>query len=241
MPSLINDEERSPWSGRRLTLSKSKLMAFEQCPKRLWLQVHQPEKADIAPATLEKFAQGHRLGELARSFVPGGMLVTPVFDVQQALSTTTDLLRLRPARPLLEAAFRRDDVFVRVDILQPQDAAGSLWNLIEVKNSRRVRQCHVLDVTSQAWSALGSVKLGAVIIRHVSAGAVASASHLRDQDVTGAVRRLLPMVPAAAAAARTTLRSADPNIRPGPQCRRPYRCEFIGHCTAALPFATDQR
>ena len=25
------------------TLSKSKLLAFRQCPKRLWLEVHQPQ------------------------------------------------------------------------------------------------------------------------------------------------------------------------------------------------------
>ena len=28
------------------TLSKSKLLAFRQCPKRLWLEVHQPQLRD---------------------------------------------------------------------------------------------------------------------------------------------------------------------------------------------------
>ena len=29
------------------TLSKSKLLAFRQCPKRLWLEVHRPELREV--------------------------------------------------------------------------------------------------------------------------------------------------------------------------------------------------
>lgn len=35
-------------------LSKSKLMAFRQCPKRLWLDVHRP---DLLPADLDHAPQ----------------------------------------------------------------------------------------------------------------------------------------------------------------------------------------
>lgn len=39
-------------------LSKSKLLAFRQCPKRLWLEVRQPElRADSGPA-VARFATG---------------------------------------------------------------------------------------------------------------------------------------------------------------------------------------
>jgi hypothetical protein len=31
---------------RHYKLSKSKLLAFRQCPKRLWLQTHRPDLAD---------------------------------------------------------------------------------------------------------------------------------------------------------------------------------------------------
>ena len=47
-------------------LSKSKLLAFRQCPKRLWLEVRQPElRADSGPA-LASFATGHQVGDIAR-------------------------------------------------------------------------------------------------------------------------------------------------------------------------------
>jgi hypothetical protein len=36
-------------------LSKSKLMAFRQCPKRLWLEVHRPELREGPAATQKEF------------------------------------------------------------------------------------------------------------------------------------------------------------------------------------------
>ena len=44
-------------------LSKSRLMSFLQCPKRLWLEKHQPELAQISAATEAAFATGHEIGE----------------------------------------------------------------------------------------------------------------------------------------------------------------------------------
>jgi hypothetical protein len=38
-------------------LSKSKLMAFRQCPKRLWLEVHHPELREDSAATQKEFEQ----------------------------------------------------------------------------------------------------------------------------------------------------------------------------------------
>lgn len=40
------------------TLSKSKLLAFRQCPRRLWLEVHRPELRSDSTATQASFAVG---------------------------------------------------------------------------------------------------------------------------------------------------------------------------------------
>jgi hypothetical protein len=39
-------------------LSKSKLTAFRQCPKRLWLEVHHPELRVDSAGTLASFQVG---------------------------------------------------------------------------------------------------------------------------------------------------------------------------------------
>ena len=43
------------------TLSKSKLMAFRQCPKRLWLEVHKPELRIDSAQTQTSFIVGNEL------------------------------------------------------------------------------------------------------------------------------------------------------------------------------------
>jgi len=48
------------------TLSKSKLLAFRQCPKRLWLEVHHPELREDSAATQASFVVGHQVGAIAQ-------------------------------------------------------------------------------------------------------------------------------------------------------------------------------
>jgi hypothetical protein len=50
-------------------LSKSRIAAFEQCPKRLWLLVHKPELADLDPTKALRLSAGHEVGDAACSLV----------------------------------------------------------------------------------------------------------------------------------------------------------------------------
>jgi hypothetical protein len=231
---MLPDIERSPLSGRRLTLSKSKLMSFEQCPKKLWLQVHRPQEARLDEATLTRFAAGHRVGELARLTEPDGILVDTGTDVEAALAATNKLLASIPAKPIFEAAFRRDGVVVRADILKPVDASGLDWDLIEVKNTRRPRSHQIRDVATQAWVASAAIQLRQVVLRHVTRFVRArqrfSADLFASQDVTNAARALYKSRAAVAASASITLRSSEPTIQRGPQCAAPYLCEFRQYC-----------
>ena len=47
-------------------LSKSKLIAFRQCPKRLWLEIHRPDLREDSAATQASFQVGNKVGDLAR-------------------------------------------------------------------------------------------------------------------------------------------------------------------------------
>jgi hypothetical protein len=44
------------------TFSKSKLLAYRQCPKRLWLEIHRPELRADSSATQASFKVGHKVG-----------------------------------------------------------------------------------------------------------------------------------------------------------------------------------
>ena len=93
-------------------LSKSRLQAFRQCPRRLWLTVRRPNLQDVSAETVQRFQIGFQVGEIARSLHPDGTLIdTP--DAGEALALTRQALAEHPDRPLFEAAFQRDGVLVR--------------------------------------------------------------------------------------------------------------------------------
>jgi hypothetical protein len=46
-------------------LSKSKIIAYRQCPKRLWLEIHKPELRDDSASEMV-FAIGNQVGDVAR-------------------------------------------------------------------------------------------------------------------------------------------------------------------------------
>jgi len=90
-------------------LSKSKLMACRQCPKRLWLEWHRPDLRDDSAATQAAFDQGHAVGQVARRLYDrGGRGVeVPRECVKDALAQSKALLR-DPSRPLFEVGFETD-------------------------------------------------------------------------------------------------------------------------------------
>ena len=73
-------------------LSKSKLIAFRQCAKRLWLEVHRPELKVEDASAMGRFASGHRIGELAQAQYPDGVLIAPDNNLTNALAQTKTLL-----------------------------------------------------------------------------------------------------------------------------------------------------
>ena len=46
--------------------SKSKVMAFRQCPKRLWLSIHRPELSEESADAQVRFTVGFEVGDVAR-------------------------------------------------------------------------------------------------------------------------------------------------------------------------------
>ena len=56
-----------------VSLSKSKIVVHRQCPKRLWLQINQPELIQINPATQVRFDEDNNVGEIARLNYSGGV------------------------------------------------------------------------------------------------------------------------------------------------------------------------
>src|SRR3989338_8167760 len=98
-------------------LSKSKYLYGIQCPKLLWMSIHEPEKLpEVDEITQHRFDQGHLVGELAKKVYPNGIDIEAE-DFNENLRKTQELLPKR--KPLFEAAIKNETIYSRADILLP--------------------------------------------------------------------------------------------------------------------------
>lgn len=230
----MNDPDQST----KLRLSKSKIAAFEHCPKRLWLQVHRREEGHFEEDTLRRFAFGHAVGKRACEQIPDGIMVEAIPDIRAAIDRTRDLLAAHPPVPIFEATFQYEGVLVRVDVLQPDGQGG--WIAIEVKATSRVRDYHLADLATQIWVMRGcGVRISSAYIRHV-AGRInwekldASNICFRDSNVSKMIEAFIASRQDIVEQARKVVWSEQPGIETGVHCFRPFSCEFQHFCNSRV-------
>lgn len=212
-------------------------MAGLQCHKLLWWMAHEPAAAelDVDDARQAVYDQGHRVGALARTYVPGGVLVDlPHNAYEQRLEATRQALA-QGAPAVYEAAFRADDVFVSVDILERRERG---FGLIEVKSTAGVKEQHLPDVAVQSHVLRRSgLDVSRMEIMHLNrACAYPDLSNLFTRaDVTERAETRLATVPGEIAAMTAMLAGRLPSAATGPHCARPYACPFTDRCWPVLP------
>ncbi|MFH1834432.1 MAG: DUF2779 domain-containing protein [bacterium] len=132
-------------------LSKSRYTSFLSCPRLGYLRAYPTSYAQfcvIQPSRQTLFDAGTRVGELAREYYPGGLLISADhFHIPQAVRQTREALAA--GRDVIyEAAVEHDGILVRVDILRRM--GDGLFELTEVKSSTKVDPArHVPDVAIQ--------------------------------------------------------------------------------------------
>lgn len=220
-------------------LTKSRISAFEQCPRRLWLQVHAPVGGAIDAATQLRFANGRAAGAAACSLHPGGMQVEAVPDLGAALATTTRLLAEQHPGPIFEATFAHDGVLVRADVLRRDGQNG--WFVEEVKSSAKLKDHYLGDLATQVWvmESCGVVLNGAAIA-HVDNRFVLTREGdycglFASIDMLSEARDIARHRPGLVQDARKVLAGKEPVREPGDHCSTPFACEFVSHCTRHLP------
>lgn len=213
-------------------LSKSKLVAHQQCPKRLWLQTFKPELAEVDSAQQARMDAGNVVGDLARQQHPGGTLVDGA-SLSQALKDTAALLAAKRRVPVFEATFQADSVLVRNDLLLPEKKG---YHLAEVKSSTSVKDYHLQDVAIQAYvTEKAGVDVRRISLVHIDNSFVYPGNDDYDGlftpvDVTAETKQLMAQVPGWIAAAQKTLNGPEPEVSVGDQCSDPFDCQFQHYC-----------
>ncbi len=113
-------------------LTKSRFRLAMECPTKLFYCGKTDEYADQSlddPFLAALADGGFQVGALAKQYYPWGHEIRTL-NVDEALEKTAELLKLDSVT-IYEAAFRYENLFIRVDILRKQ---GRCIELIEVKS-----------------------------------------------------------------------------------------------------------
>lgn len=220
-------------------LSKSKLVSFRQCPKRLWLDIHSPELAIVSGRSEAIFRTGHQVGELARKVydvAETGFLIDLKTDgVGPSIARTTELLKER--KPIFEAGFAANGAMAFCDVMLPVEGSESAWRLVEVKASASVKDYQRDDAAIQSYIARSAgVDLISFAVAHIDStwtypGGGDYRGLLKEEDLTlEALEREQEVVEWITAAHHVADGENPPDIEPGRQCTDPFECGFAAHC-----------
>jgi CRISPR/Cas system-associated exonuclease Cas4 (RecB family) len=227
------------------TLSKSKILSYLQCPKRLWLEVKQPELVENSAATEASFKIGHQVGEIARTLYDpqgNGVLIAPLrVGFETAFSQTENLLK--SSAPIFEAAITTGDALALADVMLPMNLQGTpSWRMIEVKSSTSVKDYHRDDVAVQAHIARSSgvalerIDVACIDNQWVYPGEGNYQGLLKETDLTEqAFGRTNEVKGWIEDAHKMIDKGVEPNVSTGPHCNEPYSCGFYQYCSGAEP------
>jgi len=214
-------------------LSKSRITAWRQCPKRLWLQINPPGKIEISDEMKRAFQIGNEIGDLAQQLCPDGILIEDQDNLSAAIAATKAALKAHPDRPLFEATFQHEGLLIRADVLMPTRKG---YRMTEVKSSTSVKPYHVDDCAVQAWVLKqNKIKLATVELAYVDTSFVYQGDGdyhglLKYEKLDAELKGLLDEVPKWVKGARSTLAGGEPCVEPGTQCDDPFECPFKAYC-----------
>jgi predicted RecB family nuclease len=223
----VVEKARTHW------LSKSRFVAGKQCERQLWWRVREPNAPELVPDAdvAYRMEVGRNVGELARSYVPGGVLIGSELTYADRVIATQ--AAIHEGTPLIyEAAFFEDGVFVAVDILV-RDGPG--WNLIEVKSTTSVATHHIWDAAVQLHVLRrAGLRVPRVELMHLDRRCVAP--HLHNlfvrEDITSRAEKLVGTMGPDIAQLHAAIAGEMPAVEVGPHCHRPYPCPFASRCGA---------
>lgn len=217
-------------------LSKTKIMRGYRCAKAIYLTIHQPDlEPPIGPDQQAVFDQGNWVGEVARTYYPGGVLIdNKPWDFGGSLKRTRELLK-EGTEFIYEAAFDYKGCYARADILK-YSKETKRWTLIEVKSGTKVKPEYIEDVGLQAWIIANSgLPLEKICILHLNPDCrFPDLKNLFvEVDVTDQLRENYRDIGPRLNAIFGAIRSPEvPDVDIGPQCTLSRDCEFKAVCFA---------
>lgn len=231
--------------------SKTDLLAFRQCTRKLWLMKHRPDLVPETDSNLERRAMdGHLVNNAARAALGPNLLWPETKDSPQAsMEAAFKDMAEDTTRPVVELPIFFDDLYARLDAVVATEEG---FRIEETKSSTfplkankvdpaKPEPHHVDDLAIQAWVA----KAVGLPVDQVALSLLNSKwTYLGDGDYKGLFRlypldeqvaELLPQVPLWLKDAKELIKGEMPEVTTGSHCDKPHGCPFKEFCKAREP------
>jgi hypothetical protein len=223
-------------------LSKSNFQKGVQCKKALWYLKHRKDlKPNIDEITEHRFEEGNKIGELAQSLYPGGVLMDlDYYQVEESHKKTLDLIN-QGSKIIYEAtAFDKiSNLVAKIDIAFKKDDA---FELIEVKSSTSKKPEHITDLAFQYYvfkkvgHNISACKLMYMNKEYVRVGNINPKELFVIKDVTNEVLELQGEINSLVNDFKNTISSnEEPIVKIGSQCSAPHECDYKSYCWKDVP------
>ena len=224
-----------------ISLSKSKILASLQCPKRVWLEVHRKDLRVDSSLAQAAFDTGNKVGAVARMIYDpkktGVLIEIDKLGFQAAFEKTATLLKTK--QPIFEAGFRTRHALAFADVMLPVYGG---WRMVEVKASSEVTDVHRDDIAVQAWVARqAGVKLKNASLAIIDKQWIYTKTDnylglFKEEDFTDEVdERENEVADWVAQAQKTIAKKKEPARSTGGHCLKPYKCGFLPYCQSQEP------
>ena len=224
-------------------LSKSKLLAWRQCPKRLWLEIHRKEMLNFSDATKATQQTGNAVGDIARRiYDPAGE--GHFLDLKQIsfaeLLAQSETLSKHGQQPIFEAGFCANGALSLADVMLPvKQGRKRVWRMVEIKSSTSLKDYYRDDAAIQAYvTRAAGVPLIAISLAHIDKHWVYPGKGdyqglLVEHDLTEEAFARGEEVEGWIATAQSVARKRkEPAIGTGEHCSAPYACGFVDYCSS---------
>lgn len=214
-------------------ITKAQILSHHRCPRKLWLDEHQPDLSTASGAPGGSTSTKEKLKEVARCVY--GTLLSSSSEETGNDTASADEENSFAADVGFSQSFCAGGVAVRSDIvIHESDAA---IQIIGLKATGQVKPQHIEEMAIQWHAAAASgLVVRSAAVTHVDKNWALEQKGdyvglLHRADVTEAVARLLSEVPDWIRDADLALRAAQmPAAQRGSHCNAPYECGFQAYC-----------
>jgi hypothetical protein len=214
-------------------LTKSKYMNGLQCTRLLW---HSNKKRlpEITISDQHKFDQGHEFEEQVKKLYPDSTDLNGL-GFKENLEKTKEAVENK--NTIFEAGFLIDNLFVRSDLLIPNEDE---WDLYEIKSSTEAKPQHLPDLAFQKYvlekSGLKINKCFVIFINreYVKQGEINPEELINIEEVTEKIN--MHDIDKHIKQFKEVMNMKEyKDIPIGQHCNKPYPCPLKSQCWASLP------